>query len=565
MPVQRESTTTTIAPTTSTSPITTPPTAPPTDPPPPPAETTPTSTTQPIPDPPPPPPTSEPEVAPFIISSPVVVDPDDPVAPPPVIVTATSWCQVNWPEAQVEFVVQNVDLYHYPPPFEAVYSWTFSTSYGKFTLAGGESADVHLSTTHVGTFTFTVTDDELGGTASVQVEVPDCTNPPPPPADPLPPLIVVPVVTCADDFGANNGSAAVSFLVTNPPGDDGSTRSYEFSVTWVDSQLVVDDGDFGLIDDSDWIAHDTLDLHSGTYMITATDQADAALTASVSVEVPPCEPDVPPAEPVPPLAAPQILSVTTQCADPVLDDGRADFVLLNANYLFLGGTGYLDYDWTLESTSAVIESFSGYVSKSGIFQLMKQPLAPDTYTATISVTGFPSMSDTVTFTINDCSVVPQPAKPPLDVYGLNTFCIPDDDTATLFFVVDLLNPDSIAWAVMDGQDEVAQDSHVLFDGNVGNPVAVRYLPAGSYDLVVASNNDPSVSVSIPFAIGTCVAAVDPGDPGDSGDPTDPTTTTDPAQPTTTSTTPTTTTTMPPTDPAGTLPPTALSGVLPATR
>jgi len=104
----------------------------------------------------------------------------------------------------------------------------------------------------------------------------------------------------------------------------------------------------------------------------------ASHTASVSVDIPPCEPDVPPTDPVPPLAAPQFLSVATQCADPALFDGRADFVVNNANYQFLGGTGDLYYDWTLSSTSAVMEEGTGYYfATSGIFQFVEQPLAPD--------------------------------------------------------------------------------------------------------------------------------------------------------------------------------------------
>jgi len=263
----------------------------------------------------------------------------------------------------------------------------------------------------------------------------------------------------------------------------------------------------------------------------------------------------------PPLAAPQILAVTAQCADPVLLDGRADFVVFNPNYLFLGGTGELDYDWTLASTSAVVESGSGYYfNTSGFYQFFEEPLPPDTYTATISVTAFPAMSDSsVTFTIHDCSVDPQPGPSPLDVYGLSTFCIPGDDTATLFFVVDVLNPDTIDWVVMDGQVMVAGKSQVSFDGNVGNPLSVRFLPAGSYKLVVTSNNQ-SANVSTPFEIGSCAPAIDP---------TDPTTTTDPAQPTTTTTIgeagPTTSSPIGPTVGSGTLPPTGLTGVLPATR
>ena len=46
-------------------------------------------------------------------------------------------------------------------------------------------------------------------------------------------------------------------------------------------------------------------LASGPYMVTVSDQSDATLTASVSVDIPPCEPEVPPIEPVPPLAAPR--------------------------------------------------------------------------------------------------------------------------------------------------------------------------------------------------------------------------------------------------------------------
>ena len=454
----------------------------------------------------------------------MIVDPENPAVLPPVIVNVAIWCPANFPEAQLRFTVQNVDLYHYPPPFKASYSWTKvysgGDSSGHLTLSGGESDVVGSSTSVTGPLTFTVTDDDLGGTATIEVDVPDCTNPPPPVANPLPPVLIVPMVTCAEDFDADSGTGTISFLALNTPGDDGSARSYDFSVTWVDQQTTEDDGSFDDILDSLVADHKSVALHSGTYTVTVTDQADPTLATSQSVDIPPCEPDVPPAEPAPPLAPPDILSVSTQCADPVLLDGTAGFVVLNANYLFLGGSGELGYELTLSSGSPAVEFVAAtYSAPAGVANLGASQLAPATYTATFSFLEFPELTDTVTFTIDDCSVNPQQPASPLDVYGVSAFCLPGDDTETLFFVIGLLHPgfvEWVEWSVMDGSKTLGYDSQEN-PGSTFNPVAVRHVPAGSYDLVVDTHIDPLLEMTLPIEIGTC-AAPDPADPADPADP-----------------------------------------------
>ena len=78
----------------------------------------------------------------------------------------------------------------------------------------------------------------------------------------------------------------------------------------------------------------------GTYVVTVTDTIDPAQTATVSVDVPASPGPPPPAEPVPPLFAPKLVGITTTCADPALDDGKAVLTVFSNNYLHLGGTGH---------------------------------------------------------------------------------------------------------------------------------------------------------------------------------------------------------------------------------
>lgn len=582
-------TTTPLAPTTTRPAATTPPstdtTPAPTAPPPVTAATTTTTTTaaQPIPDPPTNPPTSaaqtsspetsEPQTAPFVVFAPVTVDPEDPAVQPPVIVDVTTGCINGFAFAKV--LVQNVDLYHYPEPFEAFYDWTLTDGTtalesGSFQLLAWDTRVVHLDTTGPGTYTFAITDADLGSSAGAEVVLPDCASQPAPSPDPLGPLVIVPSVTCSEDLDPDNGSGVITFAVHNQPGDDSTAREYDFAVTWTQEQVKVAFGFHGSIGDTHWMARDIEYVHSGTYLVTVTDQADPALVANVSVEVPACAPDMPPAEPVAPLGAPQILQVSPHCADPVLLDGWASFTLFNPNYQFLGGAGDLTYDWTLESESAVIESFNGYFNVSGTDSTISPQLAPGTYTATITATGFPDMTDSATFTIADCTVDPEPAPEPLVVYGVTNVCIPGDDTGAVFFVVDhLLHPNIVGWAFLDGQDVLASNPEVHLQGAGNHVLSARHVPAGSYQLVVTSSTDPSVVVSTPVEIGMCGGPADPADPIDPVDPVDPTTTTTPGDPTTTVPGDPTTTTTPtegvdsgggtdPTVPEGT------TGTLPAT-
>ena len=524
-----------------------------------------TTTVQPVPE----PPTSEFQTAPFVMSAPVVVDPESPVVQPPVIVDVTTYCVNGSPGAKL--LVQNVDTFHYPVPFEAFYDWSLTDANatvlddGHLQLLAWGTDVIYLDIVDPGAYLFTVTDTALGAMSSAEVVLPDCANQPAPAMGPFGPLVLVPSVTCAEDFGPNNGSGVFTFAVQNQPNDDDSARDYDFAVTWTQQQTLVDSGDLGSLGNTHWIIHDVKYVHSGTFMVNVTDADDAALVANVSVEVSPCAPDVPSVGPVAPLAAPQILHVTPHCADPVQLDGWAEFIVLNANYLFLGGTGDLTYDWTLESDSAVIESFNGYFHVSGAHMTKSPPLGPGTYTATITAAGFPDLTDSATFEILDCSG-PQPDYG-LVVYGVSTLCLPGDATEALYFVIDhYADPNIVGWSINDGQGIVAGKPEVHFEGDQNNQQSARHVPAGSYELTVSSLSSPGASFSTPIEIGSCLA---PADQPETTEPATDSTATEPIDPSATTGTvqeggPTTAVTAgSPADATGSTAPGTL-GTLPAT-
>lgn len=295
---------------------------------------------------------------------PVIVDPEEPMIQPPVIAGVSTWCQGSFDEGQVRVIVQNVDPYHYSAPFQATYDWTLTNdsstlTSGTFGLAAWETQIIGLSTTTVGTFTFTVTDIDLGGSATAEVDVPDCVNAPPPPVgDPLPPTILVAAVSCSEDYGPDDGTGDFRFYVYNPGGADGSPRDYDYDVQW--EQVSINSGLTSTAFDGGWTDGVGTFVHSGTFMVIVADHDDPSLTAAASVEVPECPPPPPPSdEPAPP-NPPVFINVAMTCADPVLLDGRVDFVVLNPNWLFLGGPGELTYDWTLTDGTSTVESFEGY-------------------------------------------------------------------------------------------------------------------------------------------------------------------------------------------------------------
>lgn len=236
---------------------------------------------------------SEPETAPLMKSSPVTVDPENPAVQPPVIVHVAIWCVNGTPGAKV--LVQNVDVYHYPPPFQAHYDWELTDGAsviddGSFDLAAWDTHIVDTATPAVAaTFVFTITDSELGTSASTDVVLPDCAAGPPPP-DPAPPVIIVPSMACAEDYGPDNGSGSFTFTVYNEPADDGSVREYEYAVAWVDEQVLVAEGPLGTLASTQWADGEVISLHSGTYTLGVSDVDDPSLGANVEVEVPACDP-----------------------------------------------------------------------------------------------------------------------------------------------------------------------------------------------------------------------------------------------------------------------------------
>ena len=539
-----------------------------------------TATTQPVPEPPTSPSTSPPSTAPvaepFVYSFPVVVDPEDPALQPPVIVGASTWCQGNFDEGQIGIAVQNVDAYHYPPPFVATYAWTLTdaaadvTSSGTFELAGWETHAVHLSTTLVGPRTFTVTDVALGTSASVDLDLPDCVNAPPPVvADPLGPAVVIASVVCSEDINATSGTGSFHVHIQNPPGDDGTDRQYDVDVlaaqvsVWTDTTEPLFDGS--------WADEDAAFFHSGSYMVMVNDHDSPALAVAVAVDVPECAPaPPPPADPSPP-NAPLIIDVSTTCADPVLEDGRADFVRLNPNWQFLGGPGELTYDWSVVTGTTVVQSFQGWFNASGVYVSFLQPLAPGEYTASINAAGFPALGNSVTFTIDDCTLQPQPDPVPLAIYGVTTLCLPGDATESAVWVVEqhgTVQPAWFEWTIRDdAMLSVDTDSPVTILDDQPTPLSSRALPLGTMHLTVTGVADPAVTASATFDIGPCTDPVDPVDPSTTrptrrNPPTPPrrAAPTSPLEPTEPSE-PAGTTSLPPAVP-DTTPPT---GLLPATR
>ena len=532
----------------------------------------PISTTQPATE----PATSEPETAPFVMSNPVVIDPEDPTVQPPVIVSVAPYCSGGFGYAKV--VVQNVDLFHYPAPFAAVFEWSLADASttvegDSFPILGWESQMIELGLGGAhdpGSYTITVSDVDLGVSATADVAIPDCTNPPAPLPDPLPPLVVVAAVECAEDWGQDTGSGGFTFFVNNQPGDEVAPREYDFDVLRTASQLSVDSGSLGNVGQTHWTSHAVESEPAGTYIVTVTDHDDGALTASVSVEVPPCAPDAPPGEPVAPVLPLQFIQVTTHCADPALLDGRADYVILDPNYQFLGGpAGEIAIDWTLSSGAVVLEATSGSSFQApGVHDTFSDQLAPGEYTATISVTNFPALTDSVTYTIDECSN--NPGFPPdlLAVYGVTRLCIPGDETETVLFVVDhYFNPNVLGWKIVDGQNTLAGFPEIHLDGDTGNAFSARHLPVGSYQLIVTSVNHPSTSVATPIEIASCVdqpASGEPSDPSDPDDPSEPSEPSDSSEPAVPQPTDPGDSTLPSTSaaPAG---PGTESGTLPATR
>ncbi len=251
-------------------------------------------------------------------------------------------------------------------------------------------------------------------------------------------------------------------------------------------------------------------------MVMVNDHDSPALAVAVAVDVPECAPaPPPPADPAPP-NAPLIIDVSTTCADPVLEDGRADFVRLNPNWLFLGGPGELTYDWSVVTGTTVVQSFQGWFNASGVYVSFLQPLAPGEYTASINAAGFPALGNSVTFTIDDCTLQPQPDPVPLAIYGVTTLCLPGDATESAVWVVEqhgTVQPAWFEWTIRDdAMLSVDTDSPVTILDDQPTPLSSRALPLGTMHLTVTGVADPAVTASATFDIGPCTAPVGPGRP-----------------------------------------------------
>ena len=172
--------------------------------------------------------------------------------------------------------------------------------------------------------------------------------------------------------------------------------------------------------------------------------------------------------------------MSTTCADPVLEDGRADFVRLNPNWQFLGGPGELTYDWSVVTGTTVVQSFQGWFNASGVYISFLQPLAPGEYTASINAAGFPALGNSVTFTIDDCTLQPQPDPVPLAIYGVTTLCLPGDATESAVWVVEqhgTVQPAWFEWTIRDdAMLSVDTDSPVTILDDQPTPLSSRALP-----------------------------------------------------------------------------------------
>lgn len=548
----RPTTTTAIAGVTTTDPPTTPSTAGATTVPPPTTVAQPTATAaQPISEPPTTPPTSEPEVASYVMSNPIVVDPDVPASNGPIIVDASVWCVPNVIGAQFEITVQNIDAYHYPPPLPATYVWTLGDNSGPpFTLSAWESASIHLSTSDVGSQTFTVTDEWLDVSTTVDIVTPDCSNAPAPSSDPLPPIVKVTAVSCWEGLG-DGGGGQFSFHVTNVPGDDGTTRPYEWWVS--DGITTLTSGAIDSLADGASAGLVVPIAKGGSVVLVVRDHVEPALQVTVEVEIPPC---APPAEDGPIPAAPEIVWTVVSCVEGY---GAAEFVVLNANYPVLGGPGEVEYTWTLANADTVVETYTGWFYDGGVHTFFKEPLKQGDYVATISVAGSPELGNSATLTVPDC-FEPQPASMPITVLNMYSVCQPGHSTETIVLrLKHKLPDDGFSWTLKGNGPNAASDNQYTFADGKPTLLAIADVPAGAYDFTISSHSMPDVTATVGVDIGECgdspSDAADPADPDDPDDTTSPADPADPAQPSTTE----------PAPPMETLPATALSGVLPETR
>ena len=166
------------------------------------------------------------------------------------IVDVTTYCAVGLPR---QVLVQNVDAFHYPIPFKRSMTGRSPTPARRRSTPEASNC---LPDTHVvyldapiRSYSFAVTDSDLGATSSTEVVLPDCVNQPAP-REPLRPLVIVPSVTCAEDFEPDNGSGLFTFAVQNQPGDDYSARS--ILRRHVTQQTLVDSGDLGSLGNTHW-------------------------------------------------------------------------------------------------------------------------------------------------------------------------------------------------------------------------------------------------------------------------------------------------------------------------
>jgi len=460
--------------------------------------------------------TTEPPTAPFVMSSPVVVDAEDPAPKPPVIVDVAVTC----PDlAAVTVLVQNVDTFHYPAPFPAIYAWTLADDVstvdsGVLQLTGLEFGVSIAETVAAGTYTFTVTvtDADLDVAAATDLVVADCGSLPAPSPDPLPPVVIVSSVTCVSlDF-----SGWVGFAVQNDGPDDGGARPYEYDVVALETQTQVDAGNIADVPDGGWATRQATGLNAGTYLLGVVDSLDPDLAAYVEVDVPACPPPPPPEFPAHSLDF-TFLGVSTKCAVPPGADGSAHVHVLD--HIPLTADAYDNYEVTVAQGDDVVLSFAGGWTGPGTHSLYLFDLAVGDYEMTVTTSdpfdsATPPVAHGVTFTVGICPG-PVPGQDEPHVWGISTQCLAGDDTETLFYFVDHpFQPSPIHWAVKQADtDVVGSDGPTFLDGADDNLRIVRGLPAGDgYTIVVTSDggNHPSVESS-PFAIHECAQPVDPAD------------------------------------------------------
>ena len=105
----------------------------------------------------------------------------------------------------------------------------------------------------------------------------------------------------------------------------------------------------------------------------------------------------------------------------------------------------------------------------------------------------------MTFTIDDCTLQPQPDPVPLAIYGVTTLCLPGDATESAVWVVEqhgTVQPAWFEWTIRDdAMLSVDTDSPVTILDDQPTPLSSRALPLGTMHLTVTGVADPAVTAS----------------------------------------------------------------------